>query len=708
MGRRMEAHHDTNSQAADQVEKIKLLVARNEMSNAAAQIESAFLRKDLTQEICIDLALQSRWVGKRELVHKFLLRAKELGPWTEALAYESALTAYDLSRYSESFDLFSRLTEDHPENVNYWYWLARVSSHVKENDSKYTADCFLEAVRRDSSRRDIVGEAFKHALNHDIDTSIFFKELEGASLSDDMADILILCQSFSSCRQGDFEAAAVQVEHLIESVKESRIRIHDLQSYCRSIFTDSLVRNDQVSLFSLKVFFDLAKLIDSRFGYGGLEASMEDACLGIGDFLNGRYTSRTLTVVHTSSQYFSAFRAWYYLASKLCIDSKLLIVALDENVVSLIAEEFPYLVDKVYLLPLFPKLHLIYGNGYERSFYWYIKVLLMRNILRSGYNIIQTDADAFWKKDISLIFEYEFECGGADIVSQREGGLPRAIANIWGFSLCAGFWGVRASERTVSFLNDLLKYTLYLWDDQVGLNKLLLDSKIKWLDCGGGKISGQILSEHGQHGLAVVALPERIATRVIWELDNPNVVAVHGQYFKHEDWVNNVIYGGRIDVDWPRWKKFFVFDHLRIGLDLFSLGNFAAAYKHLKPVSEVLPNEAQVWLKLGIACKALGYDDEARTAFSNLLAIDGAHVHGLMWMGIVHMDFNNYGKAIDLFERVIEIDPGHSNAYIQKYIALKKAGDLKAAYEALQVGLTVQPDCRDIQSAIEEVKRLMS
>jgi len=65
--------------------------------------------------------------------------------------------------------------------------------------------------------------------------------------------------------------------------------------------------------------------------------------------------------------------------------------------------------------------------------------------LLRGFNIVHTDADAYWIRD-----PWPLLSAGDDVVAERIWGKPRSVVRAWGAAICTGFYYLRSSPRTIT------------------------------------------------------------------------------------------------------------------------------------------------------------------------------------------------------------------------------------------------------------------
>ncbi len=113
-------------------------------------------------------------------------------------------------------------------------------------------------------------------------------------------------------------------------------------------------------------------------------------------------------------------------------------------------------------------------NGLNRL--WIHRLKVIQLFLETGRDVIHSDADAVWFKD-----PQEFIADiDAELIFSQGTYWPPEVHEEWGFVLCCGFFYIKNSPKTRTFLSQLCEQVLIDGDDQVSVNKLLLKLNTKW------------------------------------------------------------------------------------------------------------------------------------------------------------------------------------------------------------------------------------
>jgi len=143
------------------------------------------------------------------------------------------------------------------------------------------------------------------------------------------------------------------------------------------------------------------------------------------------------------------------------------------------------------------------------------KLMIAKDLLKQGKNIIFADTDAlFCRNPLPLINRLltQHDC----LISTVTHGMayPEEIRDQLGFTMCSGFFVLKASQKSVDFISDLQEILPTYSDLQAGINHYLL-SYLTHRDEGGCAYS--FLA----NGLSIKLLPQKVVRRTVKpETDN--------------------------------------------------------------------------------------------------------------------------------------------------------------------------------------------
>ena len=113
---------------------------------------------------------------------------------------------------------------------------------------------------------------------------------------------------------------------------------------------------------------------------------------------------------------------------------------------------------------------------------WLLRASVIKRILDSGTDLIHSDCDAFWLKDVYQLFSEM----PADMTFSIAFAHPREIVQQWGFIICMGLFMIRSNENTRAFFSDFLDALNSSQSpcDQETFNQLLYKENVRWKRSG--------------------------------------------------------------------------------------------------------------------------------------------------------------------------------------------------------------------------------
>ena len=135
------------------------------------------------------------------------------------------------------------------------------------------------------------------------------------------------------------------------------------------------------------------------------------------------------------------------------------------------------------------------------------------------------------------------------------------------------------------------------------------------------------------------------------------------------------------------------------GVILTSIGRPADAVRDFKRVLELDPSNPEAYHHMGVALNAMGMPDEADKM--SRLAVNGAPQDARLCykMAADHFDQGKYAMALELYDRVLKIDPRHVDAHAHRAVILCSSGRSKDALESCNAALEIDPELVDVHIA---------
>lgn len=227
--------------------------------------------------------------------------------------------------------------------------------------------------------------------------------------------------------------------------------------------------------------------------------------------------NRTIVIVFANKDYLPVVDNWIVAVRKLGITGFLVIAMDNETHLSLQSRGIPVLLRQC-------------ERGLNEI--WVHRIHVLRDLLRTGVNILHSDADAVWLKNP---LDRYFNNPSADMIFSAGTIYPDNVHEKWKFVLCCGFYYMKSSPAVMDFIEDVVAMVGKTGDDQLSINRLLCETSTVWdirnsyeLEFRGKKFlcSREII--HGsnrKYGLDIDVLPHREFQRIA---ENHNEI-----YVKH-------------------------------------------------------------------------------------------------------------------------------------------------------------------------------
>lgn len=108
--------------------------------------------------------------------------------------------------------------------------------------------------------------------------------------------------------------------------------------------------------------------------------------------------------------------------------------------------------------------------------FWHDRLKCILQMLEEGFDVIHSDADAVWLRDPRA----QLSAADADVMFSQGTIWPEDVHAHWGFVACCGFFEARSTDATRSFFARCLARTEELGDDQIAVNRELVDMGVEW------------------------------------------------------------------------------------------------------------------------------------------------------------------------------------------------------------------------------------
>ena len=116
-----------------------------------------------------------------------------------------------------------------------------------------------------------------------------------------------------------------------------------------------------------------------------------------------------------------------------------------------------------------------YNKKFEN--FWEFRTKIIINKLEQGYDVIHSDADAYWIQNPIHKYFAQTDC---DILTSQGTIFPHQVLSKLGFVACCGLVYYKNTKKTIDFLHKMQKITTLVKDDQKAFNYILAELPIKW------------------------------------------------------------------------------------------------------------------------------------------------------------------------------------------------------------------------------------
>lgn len=190
--------------------------------------------------------------------------------------------------------------------------------------------------------------------------------------------------------------------------------------------------------------------------------TMESEASDIRQLMTGIEERGTLVVVFADSKYQAVLDRWLAAIDALGVRNHV-VIALDQPLFEALSRRGLAVLHR--------------PCPEELGSLWIHRTHVLLEILEAGFDVVHSDADAIWRKNPLEDYIYD---KGFDLIFSPGTYWPLDAHRRWGFVLCCGFYYVRSNEATLVFFRELAGAVRIELDDQVCVNRLLLNRGLEW------------------------------------------------------------------------------------------------------------------------------------------------------------------------------------------------------------------------------------
>jgi FkbM family methyltransferase len=256
--------------------------------------------------------------------------------------------------------------------------------------------------------------------------------------------------------------------------------------------------------------------------------------------LSDRTLPKLVCFVFLTQGYVDNFDLWIdVFNSSTCGDLGLVIVSIGDGVRPRVQAKLDEIgLSNAIVVQFDPSRNLtVCGNGEDLYFLWYVKIRLLQRFVSLGHDVIYSDLDSFWLKNFGDVWN-QAVLAEVDIAFMPSDDMPRYAVEKWGSIPCCGFLACRASDRLERFLGMWERWVEVMFDDQIGLAQMLLDTGIDWEQHDGSPAWRSVVwnpstsfNEHVQLCLLNPSIAKRAGS--------PDISAASGVVIWHPRWITS-------------------------------------------------------------------------------------------------------------------------------------------------------------------------
>lgn len=120
--------------------------------------------------------------------------------------------------------------------------------------------------------------------------------------------------------------------------------------------------------------------------------------------------------------------------------------------------------------------------------------------------------------------------------------------------------------------------------------------------------------------------------------------------------------------------------------------DFDEARNTLEDAIYTMPNEPKLYFYLGSVLRELGWLEEAISAYQTAILIHPGYLGALEGQADVYRMLEKWEKAIETYDKIINIDPTSASPFFEKALVYRNQGHLGLEMEALKQSYQRNPD----------------
>lgn len=176
-------------------------------------------------------------------------------------------------------------------------------------------------------------------------------------------------------------------------------------------------------------------------------------------------STQQVIITSLSKNYLKMFSIWKHFFDQLDLGIRLRVIVFDDESEQYARENNLYF-------------HRLNEDNVSPRKIFARRIEIFKIYLREGVDVVHTDADAYWLDGKIVAFLNQ---RSEDIVISKGHGIPEEAVEKWKFSLCCGFFYLRANKKVLKFVEDWHARTIEIEkNDQIAMNRILLLNNVQW------------------------------------------------------------------------------------------------------------------------------------------------------------------------------------------------------------------------------------
>jgi tetratricopeptide (TPR) repeat protein len=132
---------------------------------------------------------------------------------------------------------------------------------------------------------------------------------------------------------------------------------------------------------------------------------------------------------------------------------------------------------------------------------------------------------------------------------------------------------------------------------------------------------------------------------------------------------------------------------------------YEKALERYKKALELNPNIAGTRYNIGLTLEALNRADEAIKVYEELYKIEGGQNLASERLGVLYMKKGDVDKAIERFEKAVEVVPTAANFKVELAQAYEKKGRIADAIKLMKIAVRYEPDNKEFKDMLSRLQK---